>query len=330
MTAGGSSSSALSHGLRIAVGYVKRSLSHIKTETAAAISFDRSFKTEKTLFRLNSIEALDSWIVGSDADMGGLSEAYWGLTPQNTALFWGTLSTELPPKAEFNRSGYAGIRSKEAPLTLFHRPKIDTSMFRYLAVRARGDGNQWFVNLRTDSIYASYVWQHRLFFQRPGEWETVMIPFRDFILTSHGFVQPNQMGINREGIKTLGFSILRQPGDFSMEIDWIKAMNTPYTLGDFDIVPKKMQQKLHSRDKIYNVAASSPSADTTPLSDKLGAPDTTTNSIVAGNQLATEPDQSEAAGRSTDSNSYKMPEQQDQPAVDVSSGKIDNTSLPIK
>ncbi|KAL5033971.1 hypothetical protein BDV3_003590 [Batrachochytrium dendrobatidis] len=249
---GGGSSSTLSQGLRIAVGYVKRSFAHIQNETKAALNFDIAFKKEQTLFRLNSVQDLEKWVVGSDADIGGLSEAYWGLTPQNTGLFWGTLSTELPPKATFNRSGYAGVRSKELQPIIFHKPKIDASMFRYLAIRAKGDKNQWFINLRTTSIYPTYVWQHRLYFQRPGEWETIMIPFRDFILTSHGFVQPHQIAMDRSAIKTVGLSILRQPGDFSVEIDWIKALNTDQTLGDMDIISVEMQERLKARRAVHN------------------------------------------------------------------------------
>nr|KAJ3421102.1 hypothetical protein HK105_004487 [Polyrhizophydium stewartii] len=211
----------LGRGLQLVAEYFQRSLDYVKTETTAALKADLTYKLEKPLFAFDSTHELEKWVVGSDADIGGLSEANWGLTPENTALFWGTISTELPANATINRSGYAGIRSKQKPLTLFHRPHMDTSMFRYLAVRARGDHNQWFVNLQTESI-----------------------PFRDFVLTSHGFVQPRQMGMNRAEVKTIGFSIMRQPGDFSLELDWIKAINTPETVGDYDVMVPLAQQPL--------------------------------------------------------------------------------------
>ncbi|KAL2911641.1 hypothetical protein HK105_208905 [Polyrhizophydium stewartii] len=234
----------LGRGLQLVAEYFQRSLDYVKTETTAALKADLTYKLEKPLFAFDSTHELEKWVVGSDADIGGLSEANWGLTPENTALFWGTISTELPANATINRSGYAGIRSKQKPLTLFHRPHMDTSMFRYLAVRARGDHNQWFVNLQTESVFPSQIWQHRLYFQQPGEWETVLIPFRDFVLTSHGFVQPRQMGMNRAEVKTIGFSIMRQPGDFSLELDWIKAINTPETVGDYDVMVPLAQQPL--------------------------------------------------------------------------------------
>ncbi|KAJ3023159.1 hypothetical protein HKX48_004100 [Thoreauomyces humboldtii] len=226
----------MADGLRVMSSYFKRSWSYMKDETVAAIRFDTEWKKEMPMFQFQKVDDLQDWIVGSDADIGGLSEAYWGLTPKNSALFWGTMSTKIPEGVRIDRSGYAGIRSQQRPLTLFHRPRYDTTLFRYLAIRARGDTRQWFVNLQTESIYPSYLWQHRVYFQRPGEWETIMIPFRDFVLTSNGYVQKRQIAMDRAKIKTVGFSLVRQPGDFSLEIDWIKAVNSPRTMGDYDIL----------------------------------------------------------------------------------------------
>ncbi|TPX59007.1 hypothetical protein PhCBS80983_g02803 [Powellomyces hirtus] len=226
----------MADGLRVMSSYFKRSWSYVREETVAAVKFDTGWKKEMPMFQFRKVEDLEDWIVGSDADIGGLSEAYWGLTPENSALFWGTISTKVPEGAKIDRSGYAGVRSQQRPLTLFHRPRYDTTLFRYLAIRAKGDTRQWFVNLQTESIYPSYLWQHRVYFQRPGEWEVIMIPFRDFVLTSNGYVQKRQISMDRSKIKTVGFSLVRQPGDFALEIDWIKAVNSPRTLGDYDIL----------------------------------------------------------------------------------------------
>ncbi|KAI8998373.1 complex I intermediate-associated protein 30-domain-containing protein [Gaertneriomyces semiglobifer] len=229
---------SLGHGLRVLSSYFRRSWDYISDQSSNTIKFSYDWKSDLPMYKLNSVEALQDWVVGSDADIGGLSEAFWGLTNDRTALFWGKISTEIPQGAKLDRSGYAGIRSKEKQLTLFHRPRWDTSLYRYLAIRARGDTRQWFVNLQTDSMYPTYLWQHRLYFKNPGEWETIMIPFRDFVLTSQGYVQKRQLAMDRTKIKTVGFSIVRQPGDFSLELDWIKAINTPRTFGDYDVLDK--------------------------------------------------------------------------------------------
>lgn len=67
---------------------------------------------------------------------------------------------------------------------------------------------------------------------------TLKLPIRDFVLTAHGNVLKNQVPMNRCKVKTIGFSILRQPGDFSLEIDWIKATNSMNTFGDMNILDK--------------------------------------------------------------------------------------------
>ncbi|KAJ1540747.1 Complex I intermediate-associated protein 30, mitochondrial [Nowakowskiella sp. JEL0078] len=200
--------------VRALAAYVKRSAEAVKRGTLAAIRMDHGWKQEMSMFDFHSKEHLEQWVVGSDADIGGYSEAYWGLTQQNNAMLWGTLSTEIPSNSKIERSGYAGIRSKELPLTLLHRPRFDTSRFRYLAIRARGDTKQC----------------------SPGEWETIVVPFRDFILTAHGYVQTHKMDMDRSKVKTVGFSVVRQPGDFSLELDWVKAVNTSSTFGDLDIL----------------------------------------------------------------------------------------------
>ncbi len=42
--------------------------------------------------------------------------------------------------------------------------------------------------------------------------------------------------MDKSQVKTIGFSLLRQPGEFELEIDWIKAMNTLDTFGEFDVL----------------------------------------------------------------------------------------------
>ena len=55
-------------------------------------------------------------------------------------------------------------------------------------------------------------------------------------MTKKGKIATKQMILNRDKIKTIGFSILRQPGPFSLEIQRIEAVNSRYSLGDFDVL----------------------------------------------------------------------------------------------
>lgn len=148
------------------------------------------------MYCLNSKADLEQWAVGSDKDIGGRTEAKLELTDENKgkgrgflsslfvlptvsspARFSGNLSTDVPPglPGDIKALGYAAIKAKPKALTLFHTPSFDTTLFRYLAVRCRGDGRQWFVNIQTNSPIEQDLYQHRLFFDRPGEWETILV-----------------------------------------------------------------------------------------------------------------------------------------------------------
>ncbi len=67
-----------------------------------------------------------------------------------------------------------------------------------------------------------------------------MVPFRDFILTANGMTQKHQFQFEKENVKSIGFSCMRQTGPFGIEIEWIKAMNTMDTFGEFDIPLKRI------------------------------------------------------------------------------------------
>lgn len=58
---------------------------------------------------------------------------------------------------------------------MFGTPCWDTSLFRYLALRVRGDQRKYFVNIQTDSVIQTDLYQHRLFLRTPGQWETVLV-----------------------------------------------------------------------------------------------------------------------------------------------------------
>ncbi|CAO3596639.1 unnamed protein product [Absidia cylindrospora] len=136
---------------------------------------------------------------------------------------------------QIQQSGYAAIRSKARASSMFGTPCWDTSLFRYLALRVRGDERKYFVNIQTDGVIQTDLYQHRLFLRTPGQWETVMIPFRDFILTNNGMIQEQQIEMFREKVKTVGISLTdKKNGPFSLEIETISAVNTEFTEGDMD------------------------------------------------------------------------------------------------
>ncbi|CAG8521030.1 7721_t:CDS:2 [Paraglomus brasilianum] len=229
------------------LGFWRRSYEVLKTESVKAVKGTAlTWQKELPMLQLNTKEDLQKWVVGSDKDIGGNSDAKLEITPENVCRFYGNVCKDLPPIAsEQAASGYAGMRSKVRGLTVFGTPNWDTSMFRFLALRVRGDNKKYFVNMQTEGVHPADLWQHRLFLRNPGQWEVVMIPFRDFILTRKGIILEPQIEMNREKVKTVGFSLLAQSGPFSLEIDYITAINTEETEGDWPRItkPKKDKEK---------------------------------------------------------------------------------------
>ncbi len=188
----------------------------------------------------------------SDVDIGGFSTAQidWvplqsqtpssppstttpSHSPSAYARFHGTISNELPPgKPDIKRSGYAGWRTQDRPGTLFGRSLWDIDPYTYLAMRIKTDGRSYFINVQTESVVPTDLHQHRLFTKRPGEWETVMVKWNDFVRTNHGFVVEPQTEILRQKVKSIGFALTdRIPGPFELCIERMWATND---LGEAD------------------------------------------------------------------------------------------------
>ncbi|RHZ75840.1 hypothetical protein Glove_209g159 [Diversispora epigaea] len=218
-------------------GYLKRSLDVVK-EQGSKIAKANAFEWEKEQFllKLNCKEDLKEWVSGCDKDIGGNSKASLEISPEGFGRFSGDISLDLPKNNPIvKRSGYAAIRSASRG-SLFGLKVWDTTLFRYLALRVKGnDDKKYFVNIQTDGPIPTDLYQHRLYLRNIGEWENVMIPFKDFILTNKGIIQDPQVIMYREKVRTIGISLLSQPGHFCLEIDWIKMMNTENTFGDYDL-----------------------------------------------------------------------------------------------
>lgn len=208
-------------------GFVRRSIGVIGTETAKVFKMDHSpWQREMRMATLKSPEDLKGWLVGCDKDIGGFSEAHLEVTKNGTGRFYGQLSLDLPNNEDVEKSGYAGIRTKTKPGSIFGTPVWDTCLFDYLALKVKGDERKYFVNIQTDGFLPTDLYQHRLFLKTPGEWETVLIPFKDFILTNQGFIQEDQIEMFREKVKNVGVSIIdRKSGPFELEIESISAVN---------------------------------------------------------------------------------------------------------
>ncbi|KAI0400403.1 complex I intermediate-associated protein 30-domain-containing protein [Xylaria palmicola] len=175
----------------------------------------------------------------SDRDIGGFSKVALDWVPRaesqpgaprgppGHARFHGEISTELPPdRPDVMRSGYAAWRSYDPKPTIFGKALHNIDMYTYLALRVRSDGRSYLVNVQTESVVPTDLHQHRLFARRPGEWETVLIKWNDFVRTNHGFVVEPQTEILRQKVRTIGVGLTdRVPGPFELCIERIWATN---------------------------------------------------------------------------------------------------------
>jgi len=194
-------------------------------------------QSEQLLYCFSEENTLEQWLVGCDADIGGYSSAKLTRSPEGYGVFHGELSLKLPEnRPDIVKSGYAAIKTRDPPTTLFGAQYWDTSLFRYLCAHVRGDRRHYFVNVQTGGLVQTDLFQHRLHLRRTGKWEKVLIAWRDFTLTNNGEIMPEQMEMFRERVRSVGFSVAdRVAGPFRLEIDWIKMVNTEDTDGDMDL-----------------------------------------------------------------------------------------------
>ncbi|MCJ1288115.1 hypothetical protein MMC26_007470 [Xylographa opegraphella] len=170
----------------------------------------------------------------SDADIGGYSQVNLihipgsDTTPSH-ARFHGSISTELPTnRPHIQRTGYAAWRNRDRRGTIFGKSLWDVDPYAYLGLRVKSDGRKYFVNVQTETIVPTDLHQHRLYSRRPGEWETIMIKWSDFVRTNHGVVVEPQMEMLRQKVRTIGIGLIdRIPGPFDLAIGRIWATNNP-------------------------------------------------------------------------------------------------------
>lgn len=119
-----------------------RSIDQAKHSIASAIRMDVLPPTSAShgrtpIYSLQSAQEVEQLATGSDADLGGASKMQLGLDKEEgKGRFYGTLSTEVPPNAKLERSGYAAFRNRTRS-TLFGAQTWDTTMHPYLRLRVR-------------------------------------------------------------------------------------------------------------------------------------------------------------------------------------------------
>ncbi|KAE8587708.1 hypothetical protein XENTR_v10022078 [Xenopus tropicalis] len=198
------------------------------------------------VWEFRSLEDLDKWTLSSDQEIGGKSQVSLKLGRNNqTALFYGTLNTEVPRDGETRYSGYCTMKSK-TPLGAFNRKlHYDWSNFNTLYLRVRGDGRPWMVNIKSDSYFSQQrddLYNYFIYTQGGPYWQDIkcrenvyislsscclwQIPFSKFFLSSRGRIQDNQHPLWTDKITAVGFTLGdKANGPFQLEIDFIGLCN---------------------------------------------------------------------------------------------------------
>lgn len=143
----------------------------------------------------------------------------------NVGHFHGVLNLDPPPnRPDVLYSGYAMFRTKDQPTGFLNSPTFwDWDNYHNLVLKVKGDHRKYFVNIQAQTAVATDVYQHRLFLNTPGKWETVTIPIDDFVLTNRGVIQ-HQSSLDRTKVKTVGIGLLdNQFGPYSLFIDSISV-----------------------------------------------------------------------------------------------------------
>lgn len=168
----------------------------------------------------------------SDADIGGFSKVALDQIPAAAPepahiRFHGNISLDLPPdRPRVYRSGYAAWRNRDRKPTIFGKSLWDVDPYVFLALRVKSDGRKYFVNIQTESVEYTDIHQHRLYAQKPGEWETLLIPWTDFVRTNYGQVVEPQNEMLTQKVRTLGIGLTdRVPGPFDLCVSGMWATN---------------------------------------------------------------------------------------------------------
>lgn len=186
-------------------------------------------KTVLTLlnFRKHPEESLAKVMTRCDVEMGGYSTVHFNIDPEtNAGHFHGYLNLDLPKEnPEITRSGYAMFRTKDQKESWLSGDSYwDWLQYSLVVLRVKGDRRKYLVNLQANTPLVTDLFQHRLFLHHPGEWETVVIPLSDFVMTNWGVIQDGSE-LNKSEVKTVGIGLLdKQYGPYSLKVDWIKVM----------------------------------------------------------------------------------------------------------
>ncbi|XP_053447706.1 complex I intermediate-associated protein 30, mitochondrial-like [Nycticebus coucang] len=192
----------------------------------------------KVVWQFRGKEDLDKWIVTSDKTIGGRSEVFLKMGKNNqSALLYGTLSSEGPYDGDSRQSGYCAMISRIPRGSFERRKSYDWSQFNTLYLRVRGDGRPWMVNIKEDSDFIqrkNRMYSYFMFTRGGPYWQEVKIPFSKFFFSNQGRIRDVQSQLLLDKISFIGFTLAdKVDGPFFLEIDFIGVFTDPAHTEEF-------------------------------------------------------------------------------------------------
>ncbi|CAH9098734.1 unnamed protein product [Cuscuta europaea] len=197
--------------------------------------------SERYIFNFNSKAELKKWHLYSDSEYGGMSSASLEIKDTSdgssaVGIFSGNLSLDVVEGSTGNmtRSGFCGMRSKKFD------GFIDLDAYDTIAVKLKGDGRNYISTIYTQNWVNSpgqeedNSWQAFVFVPK-DDWYIAKIPLSMYMPTWRGNIINAKLEMNPSRVLAMALSVNAEggvpgarsgPGDFHVEIDWIKALRT--------------------------------------------------------------------------------------------------------
>ncbi|GAB4214890.1 MAG: hypothetical protein OHK0012_13840 [Synechococcales cyanobacterium] len=161
------------------------------------------------------------WGSLDDVVMGGVSSSQitFQATPQ-TARFTGTVSTA-------NSGGFTSVRTRNL------NPAVDLSAYQGISLRVKGDGQRYKFFLRSETGWDALAYSAS-FDTLPDEWQTITLPFTQWIPVFRARTRPDAPPLNTGQIYSFQLMLSKfeqdsllnphfRPGPFALELAWIGA-----------------------------------------------------------------------------------------------------------
>lgn len=161
---------------------------------------------DNLIYNFNNSKIGTNWVIINDGVMGGLSKGQITLNDNGNGVFSGIVSTD-------NNGGFSLLRHQFK--------KRNVSEYNSIAFRIKGDKKYYQFRIKSNKQeYYSYVSN----FKSTGDWETIVIPFKDFEPQYRGrsIDKPNFIG---DAMEEIAFLIGNKTNEtFELEIESIKLL----------------------------------------------------------------------------------------------------------